>query len=218
MPQISQKKTSNLELSRIENIIFDLGGVIIGLDPSNTVNEMARLTQISNEEALATFQSDEHFLLYEIGHISDEEFRNFIRSFSKVSISDEAIDAAWNAMILNIPEEHYTLLNDLSNTHRVHLLSNTNSIHLEYVNQKITVAGKGSLSDYFEMDFYSHLMGIRKPNAEIFQRVLLEGKMNASRTLFLDDNLDNLTGAQQVGIRTQHIEQLTGTLKFFHER
>ena len=218
LPQISQKKISNLGLSKIENIIFDLGGVIIGLDTARTVSEMARLVGISEDEAFTVFQSDEHFKRYETGHISDEEFRSFIRSLSNRSISDEEVDFAWNAMILDIPDEHYSLLQDLSKVYRVHLLSNTNNIHLKYVNDKISSTGMGNLSDYFELDFYSHLMGLRKPNVEIFERVLEEGKMNASSTLFLDDNLDNLSGARGSGIQTLHVAQLSDTLRFFHER
>jgi putative hydrolase of the HAD superfamily len=48
-------------------------------------------------------------------------------------------------------------------------------------------------------------MKMRKPDSEIYQQVLHENLLNANETLFLDDNLSNLEGAQAIGIKTFHV-------------
>ena len=218
LPRNSQSKRSNLELTIIQDIIFDLGGVIIGLDTQKTVDALAKLTGISDAEAQLIFRSAEEFKEYEIGKLTDEEFRNFIRSFSKEPLKDKEVDHAWNAMILDIPEHHFELLTHLSQTHRVHLLSNTNNIHLRYVESKLHESGKDSFKSYFYHQFYSHKMGMRKPNRDIYEAVLLQGDMKAHTTLFLDDNLDNVNAAKKLGINVYQVTQLADTARFFNER
>lgn len=179
---------------------------------------MAQLMKVTESEAQSIFESREQFKTYEMGRLTDQEFRDFIRSLSAEQLSDAMIDAAWNAMILDIPGHHFTLLSGLRKTHRVHLLSNTNSIHLKHVENKLKETGQGDFSQYFHNEFYSHTMGMRKPNRDIYREVLSQGKMEASTTLFLDDNLDNLAGAESVGINVYHVKKLTDTADFFNER
>ncbi|MEM9297555.1 MAG: HAD family phosphatase [Bacteroidota bacterium] len=216
MLQIRQKKISNLEPHKIQDIIFDLGGVIVGLDTSRTIAAIARLTGVSEDEAFSIFESDKRFKEYEMGKITDEEFRNFIRDITTESLTDLAIDEAWNAMILGFPQVHLDLLNHLRKHYKIHLLSNTNNIHLEYMTNKLMEADAGGFSDYFDNEFYSHKMGMRKPNIDIYTSVLSEGGMNAESTLFLDDNLDNLKGAHSLGINVYHVKKLTDTVSFFN--
>jgi HAD superfamily hydrolase (TIGR01509 family) len=46
---------------------------------------------------------------------------------------------------------------------------------------------------------------MRKPDREIFDHVIRENELNPSETLFLDDNTDNLRGAEAAGIKTAQI-------------
>jgi putative hydrolase of the HAD superfamily len=47
---------------------------------------------------------------------------------------------------------------------------------------------------------------MRKPDAEIFEMVLSVNKLEANETLFLDDNLSNLEGANRLGINTIQVK------------
>ncbi|MEM7107237.1 MAG: HAD-IA family hydrolase [Bacteroidota bacterium] len=207
-----------MDLRKIQDIIFDLGGVIIGLDVRRTVSKMAELMHTTELEAQSVFESKAQFKAYEMGRMTDRKFRDFIRSLAPRPVSDSAIDTAWNAMILDIPDNHFELLSRLSKKYRVHLLSNTNNIHLQCVKQKLELAGRGQLAHYFHREFYSHKMGMRKPNRNIYEQVLKAGEMEAEATLFLDDNLDNLAGAKSLGIQVKHVRKLTDTANFFNER
>jgi HAD superfamily hydrolase (TIGR01509 family) len=87
------------------------------------------------------------------------------------------------------------------------LLSNTNDIHLQHINNILLpqVNHHTSLDDFFHRAYYSHRMKKRKPDAEIFEQVLNEGNFLPGETLFLDDNQSNVEGAGKLGIKTLHV-------------
>ncbi|MGC4020550.1 MAG: HAD-IA family hydrolase [Cyclobacteriaceae bacterium] len=104
---------------------------------------------------------------------------------------------ALNEMLLKIIPEKFSLLLKLKQIHKTFLLSNTNAIHLNRVNEIVfETENKINLDDYFHRAYYSHLMKMRKPDLEIFEQVLLENNLIANETLFLDDNGDNVSAAQ----------------------
>jgi HAD superfamily hydrolase (TIGR01509 family) len=200
----------------IKNLIFDLGGVIINLDVTRTFQAFADLANSSIKEVKAKVSEQSFFNDYEKGMMDDEEFRHNVRAFVNNEITNAQIDAAWNAMLLDIPKEKYQLLLKLKSSYRVFLLSNTNNIHLQSVNQIVfNDTGRANLGHYFHKDYYSHLMKMRKPDSEIFQHVLQENNLVASETYFLDDNLENIQGAKSVGIQTAHITSPQLVLSLF---
>ena len=62
------------------------------------------------------------------------------------------------------------------------------------------------LSDFFEKDYYSHNMGLRKPDAKIYTEVLKAEGLQASETLFIDDMLANAEAARSVGMIAHHLK------------
>jgi HAD superfamily hydrolase (TIGR01509 family) len=200
----------------IKNLIFDLGGVIINLDVVRTFRAFADLAQCSVEEVKSKVSQHTFFNEYEKGMLDDNEFRYNIRAFLNNKVTDAQIDSAWNAMLLDIPKEKYQLLLKLKSRYRVFLLSNTNNIHLQSVNQIVfSDTGRSGLAHYFHKDYYSHLMKMRKPDSEIFEHVLLENNLVAHETYFLDDNSENIQGAKSVGIQTAHITSPAMVLSLF---
>jgi putative hydrolase of the HAD superfamily len=110
-------------------------------------------------------------------------------------------------MLLDIPQERLNLLRQLRPSHRLFLLSNTNQIHLNCFNKIVEeAAGTPGLEPFFDATYYSHQLKMRKPDREIYEHVLQEQQLQPHETLFLDDNLTNLAGAEAVGIRTFHVQ------------
>lgn len=203
----------------IKNIIFDLGGVILDLSVDTTLQAFADLANINKVEVQRIFMAAPGFELYEKGAMTDHEFRSFVRQIYSVNATDEQLDACWNAMLLGLPMVKLQLLTRLMKSYNVVLLSNTNNIHLTYINSNIlpAVAKVNSLDSFFHQSYYSHLMGMRKPDAEIFERVIDENKFVAAETLFFDDNIQNIAGAASIGIQTVHVSTPDLILDYFHE-
>jgi putative hydrolase of the HAD superfamily len=136
--------------------------------------------------------------------ISVEDFRDRIRELSgKPDLTDEQIDGAWNKIFLDIPQGNHELLQQVKAKYRTFLLSNINAIHYDYVHNYLQKEfGMANNDDLFEKLYYSHLVGKRKPDAEIFEQVLQENNLNPAETLFIDDSPQHLETAQKLGLQT----------------
>jgi putative hydrolase of the HAD superfamily len=158
----------------VKNLIFDLGGVILDLSVDHTLESFARLSNLSKEKVQDLYVSTPGFLQYEKGAMDDDAFRNFVRATFSISADDTAIDACWNAMLRGIPDIKLDLLTRLQSEFRVFLLSNTNAIHLDYINGVMLPASrpKKPLDHYFHKAYYSQRLGKLKPDALIFEQVL----------------------------------------------
>jgi putative hydrolase of the HAD superfamily len=187
----------------IKNIIFDLGGVIINLDNRRTEEAFTALGVKNFRDYFGHGFAASFFREYEVGNISDQEFIESIRRLAGLSqVPDQAIIDSWNALLLDFPHERIQLLKDLRKTYRLFLFSNTNALHLAALRRIWTDSfGGGSLDDHFEKTYYSHLMGMRKPDAEPFGVILKENDLNGQETLFVDDAIVNVEGAEQAGLK-----------------
>lgn len=159
--------------------------------------------------------SEPVFLQYEKGEISSAAFRESIRKQTLLNLSDRQIDAAWNAMILDLPIERIALLKRLKEHFDIFLLSNTNEIHMLRVNEVRIDAGIEPFPLLFDKDYYSHIMGKRKPDSECFDQVIRENNLDPDKTLFLDDNFENIHGAARLGIKTLHVTSPKVMMDFF---
>jgi putative hydrolase of the HAD superfamily len=190
----------------IKHIIFDLGGVIINLDYQLTYKAFEGLgikefTSLYNQFTLTTLFDD-----LETGKIEPEVFLNEMQRHTAPGTTHQQIVDAWNAMLLDFPLRRLQILQQLRQHYGLYLLSNTNAIHLEAFNRILQDSrGIPSLASFFDKAYYSHLIGLRKPEKETYQFVLEENGLDPAETLFIDDTLPNVEGAKAAGIQTIHL-------------
>lgn len=187
----------------IKNIIFDLGGVILNLDPMATQQAFEKLGLADFEKHYSTIRQTGCFDDFDRGKISEKEFRDHLKKFLPATVTDETIDHAWNAMLLDLPKERLALLEAMGKKYRLFLLSNTNEIHVTAFSAYLQKTyGFGDFSSYFERWYYSCRIGKRKPDAEAFQYVLDENGLKAEETFFIDDSPQHVEGAKKIGIKS----------------
>lgn len=204
--------------SNYKNLIFDLGGVLLNLSLQRTFDAFARLANISPDTVSKTYHQHPEFIAFERGELTDAEFRAALRKLLSITATDSELDACWNAMLVDIPMERLQLLEKLRNRFQLFLLSNTNSIHERHFNRIVNRnTGHSSLEPFFHKAYFSHAVKMRKPDREIYEYVLSESNIIAFETLFLDDSLMNLEGAQQLGIKTYHVHHPDHILSLFSE-
>jgi len=190
-----------------EAIIFDLGGVILNIDYHKTIQAFKNIGIESFDNLYNQAQQNQLFDNLETGKISESDFYTEIQKVSNVPISVEQIKTAWNTMLLDLPSARIEFLRGLSQKTPIFLLSNTNSIHLNAF-QKIINDSFGQrdlLEDVFVETFYSHEIGLRKPNAEAFKLILNKHHLKPGTTLFIDDSIQHIEGANKVGLKTHHL-------------
>lgn len=189
----------------LRNIIFDLGGLFIDVYMDRTQDQLEDLTGCKLADVLAKLKANNVFDAYEKGELSSAEFLAELQQALPVNLSIEQLTKAWNAVLGDFHLERLEGIQPLRKKYSIYLLSNTNELHVagfEAILEK--KYGFRSLEPYFDQVYFSQRMGLRKPDAAIFQKVLEENKLLASETLFIDDSPANLIGAKQIGLHTAH--------------
>ena len=180
---------------------------MLDIDLKKSISAFEKLGIENFEEMFSQFRADELFGKLETGMLNEHKFYSAIKKRTRVNITEKEITNAWNALILDFRTESLDFLEKLAAKYCLYLLSNTNSIHLKYVQQLFTKqTGKPLLDDYFIKAWYSHEVGLRKPGAAIFEFVLQEENLIAAETLFIDDTLINIETAQSMGFKTHHLK------------
>jgi putative hydrolase of the HAD superfamily len=199
-----------MSLKSIRNIIFDLGGVILNIDPQLTVDAFHNLGWNDFYEGDNQSLNKELFYNLEKGNSSPEAFHDNVRKMVNKQISDKEIDMAWTAMIIDIPADRVRYLEELKKSYRLFLLSNTNEIHRLKFHRNFEADFGYPFYDLFERNFYSHEMKMRKPNPQIYLEAIKEANLIPEETLFIDDMEENIEAAKSTGMKVLHIQP--GTL------
>ena len=185
----------------IQNVIFDLGGVIINLDATRTISAFNKISQIPFQNIYTQAKQDEIFSLLDKGKISTLDFFNEIKRQIRYTGPIEDILVAWNAMLLDVPEERLDALVEMKHNYNTYLLSNTCEPHIDAFERELeNEHGIKNFDDYFDKVYYSCRMGMRKPDKEIFEFVLRENNLKPEETVFIDDSPQHVKGAGECGI------------------
>lgn len=188
-----------------EAIIFDFGGVLINIDYQATITAFKQLGITDFDALYSQANQSDLFDAIETGRISTNEFVKGILDLLPPDITYDQVVHAWNAMILDVPSNRIELLLKLKKSHSIYLLSNTNSIHIEKALIEWNSTTDVSIHELFDHVYLSHQMGMRKPNAEIFQFVCDQEGLTPEKTLFIDDSIQHIEGAKSIGLRTHHL-------------
>ena len=189
-----------IDTKNIKNIIFDLGGVILNIDYAKTSSAFKKLALATFDELYSQIKQNTLFDDLEKGKVTPEEFIREIKSLMPPSVSKEEIINAWNAMLLDLPENRITLLKQVNKNYSIFLLSNTNQIHYDCYIDYIRKTYDLNFDTLFEQAFYSHHIGHRKPDKECFEYVCNKANIVPSETLFIDDSIQHVEGAKKFGI------------------
>lgn len=186
----------------IKNLILDFGDIFINLDKPATAREMSQFGFTTITPELQTLFDD-----YEKGLMSSDQFLETTGALFPKANKQDLIDA-WNAILLDFPDYRLEFLEALAATkkYRLFLLSNTNDIHIEYVKSVMGQEKFNRFKNPFEVFYLSYEMGMRKPDAEIFEFVVTENELNPSETLFVDDTKENTATAAQLGIQIWNLQ------------
>ncbi len=160
---------------------------------------------------------------YEMGKMKTETFLWNLQRKQKVKTPQPyQLIKAWNKMLLGWNPKRFDFLEALKKDYKVYLLSNTNELHIEWVLRDLKK--NHGITDfdtrYFDKTFYSHNMLMRKPDINIYQKLIEETKISPEESLFIDDNFDNVQGAKMAGLNAvvhdpakEIIDELEGYLR-----
>ncbi|MGF1925277.1 MAG: HAD family hydrolase [Bacteroidia bacterium] len=191
-------------MKNIKNIIFDYGNVLFEINFSKA---QQALQQLGIQDIEGFFAHKGHHSLFddfETASISPTQFREGIRSAANNSeLSDQDIDDAWNSLLIGVSANNHEVLLEVKKKYRIFLLSNNNEIHYNWIiNYLKSTFEIDNYDDYFEKAYFSQHMRLRKPNVNIFEKVINENKLDPKETLFIDDSPQHIDGAKKAGLHT----------------
>lgn len=191
----------------IKNIIFDLGGVLLGIDFDATMHAFERLGVNNFPLLFSQHHADDLFEKLETGVVSPAVFYRQFRELVGIPLSDTAIESAWNAMLLHFSPEKMHWLDSLKVNYNLYLFSNTNQIHYDHFSKTCRQENNGrTLESYFIHAWYSHELGLRKPYSSSFTAILEKGRLLPEETVFIDDTIGNIEGAKAAGLQAIHLK------------
>jgi FMN phosphatase YigB (HAD superfamily) len=191
-----------------KNIIFDLGGVLLEIDFALTGKAFEDLGVHDFLSLYNQYHADTFFADFEKGKVPVEEFVNHIRRICNCPhLSSEQITGAWDALLIRFPQERVDWLLSIAKKYRIFLFSNTNIVHYQWFAAAFERQAGKAFNDCFVKAYYSHEMGLRKPDAESYQMILDEQNLIPAETIFIDDTLKNVEAAKKLGLIGVHLEK-----------
>ena len=192
----------------IKHIIFDLGGVLLNIDYKLTEQAFVDARIKNFPEIYSQLHQSSLIDKFEMGMMPKEEFISTLQKAAASPITEAQVLNAWNAMLLDLPVRRLQILQQLQLYYDLFLLSNTNEIHEQAFNEIIMrTHGVPHIGVFFDKVYFSHRLGMRKPDKEIFIHVLEDNNLNPKETLFIDDSPQHIAGASELGIQTIFLEK-----------
>ncbi len=185
-----------LELTETKLVIFDLGNVVFRVDWQPMFDIWSEASSMPSEELRKGFQFDENFEAFERGQLKGSEFHQCLCRTLGAEFSYNDFVRGWNAIYQETFEHIGLNLSLLKDKMRIVAFTNTNEVHgLVWPERYRDVLTN------FEHIFISSEMGVRKPEAEGFTRILNHCGVKPGEVVFFDDLKLNVDAAAALGIR-----------------
>lgn len=182
--------------------IFDLGNVIVDIDFNRVLGVWSNLGRVPLANLQSRFHIGEAFEYHERGEISDEEFAARLCAELDVALSYPQFEAGWQAIFVGVRHETLAIMQQLRQQgERVVILSNTNKLHTQFWPSQYPEVQQSADHIYLSQE-----LGMRKPEARIYQHVLAQEGFSAEQAVFFDDNQDNINAARALGITSVWVE------------
>ena len=199
----------------IKAIVFDMGGVLIDLDPPACIKAFKDILGFNRiSELLDPFHQKGIYGELEGGKLSTDEFRAAVLAESRPGSRPEDVDRCMDAMISGMEPYKGELLRELSRKYPLYLLSNNNEIaRIRY--HKLLEGLGVDWRTVFREEFCSYQMKMLKPSPEIFREAIRRIGLPPEEILFIDDSNTNVEAARSEGINAVLVPQGEDLRKVF---
>ena len=131
--------------------------------------------------------------LLETGKMTIQQFFSRLKGKIGLKMDFEQFEDAWCSMF-SINEDVVRFADELSNSYKIFLLSNTNETHINHLYKEFPVF------DFISGTALSHELGYLKPAPEFFNKALEKLNIKAEESIFIDDSEVNVKAASEAGI------------------
>lgn len=186
----------------IKTIVLDFGGVLIDLVPERSFDAFKALGIHDIEEMLNPYRQKGIFYLWEMGHLSPQQFAEKLSQHCGHNIS---VDEARKALLLFVEPadpKRFQFLEQLREQFPLYILSNNNPFVWDHAHSSDFLPNHRTLSSYVEKAYSSHQWHAMKPDPELYQIMIKDAGLTPQETLFVDDGVRNIEMAKEMGFHT----------------
>lgn len=188
--------------TKITNIAFDLGGVVLALSYEQAVRHFEEIGLPDARSHLDAFEQKGIFGALESGQITARDFCRELSLLVGRQLTMDECYYAWHGYVEHVPQANLDELLSLRRRgYRVCLLSNTNPFMMQWAEGDFDGHGH-PLSHYFDALYLSYRCGVMKPSRDIFDIMLRGQQARPDETLFIDDGPRNVEVAAAMGMHT----------------
>lgn len=182
-----------------KTIVFDFGNILINLDYKKCFASFQKAIGQDFSDGLPP-KTKEHLHKYDRGHINTEAFLWHLQQYSpNTEVRD--IIAAWNDILGDLPISRFQMIEELRPKYNIVMLSNINEMHIEKIHRDLRKNHgiEDFHASYFDKVYYSCRMGMRKPDAEIYDFVAKDLGVTPENLFFIDDLEENIVACKAAG-------------------
>jgi len=183
--------------NNINAIIFDLGNVLIDFDHRIAAQKLSKFTDKAQDEIFNLLFDSEVTSLFEEGKISPLQFFSKVKEILNLKLDYDEFLPIWNEIFF-FSEKNcavFDIATNLKNCYKVIVLSNINTLHFEYVKKTFPILNAFQIITSFEL-------GLKKPQAQIYQKALQILDTLPQNVFYTDDRAELVAAANQLGIRS----------------
>ncbi|HUK31593.1 MAG TPA: HAD-IA family hydrolase [Candidatus Acidoferrum sp.] len=175
-------------------IIFDIGGVIVRVDPRRVLPILHSGKSVSPDKIWASIQQDPLWKEWQDGRVPPRDWYIHLTRRFNLRITFDQFCRAWTSVLLPRQILPNSLFARLSRRCRLVLMSNTDPIHVKYSLAHFT------FFRHFQARVFSCRVGASKPEPKIYRAAIHAAGFPHARILYIDDVLSYVRVGRQLGL------------------
>lgn len=193
----------------VKAIIFDLSGVVFSEGLDVFIRKLSQKYNSDFSDLKFEMRDGKLGTLYRINQISSCDFWGEIIKKFRIPENGEELAKMWNSSY-TVCDCAVKIILDLRRKYKVYYLSDSVKERIDYLRNRY------DFERWFEGGIFSHEVGFRKPNPEIYKMILRKFDLKPDEAIFIDDKEKNLHPASDLGMKTiifENCEKLKQKLK-----
>lgn len=201
-----------VRIKMIKTAIFDLGDVFVNVETGRPVMGLReRFPGISEEKIRESAYRSGMTRRFELGDVDGHTFYHYFRKALGEDFSYDFFEKTWQEMFTPI-QPMIDLLPELKKRFRLVVLSNTDALHIAYIDRAY------GFLHHFDSHVYSYEVGLLKPDPAIYRIALERSDTAPHEAVYIDDKLENVQTAMNLSMEGIHFKGYDAFIREWESR